>query len=91
LWYWKARPQEPPRHSSPATRYSDGSSDFLTTLPDHGIAPPPFVRNARADKSTPTDRLYQEHLEQRKFSGIKAVTPSEVVHEFENAYLRYMV
>ena len=74
-----------------ATRYSDGSSDFLTTLPDQGIAPPPFVRNARADKSTPTDRLYQQHLEQRKSSGIKAVTPSEVVHEFEDAYLRYMV
>lgn len=74
-----------------ATRYSDGSSDFLTTLPDQGIAPPPFTRNTRADKSAPADRLYQQHLEKRKSSGIKAVTSNEVVHEFELAYLRYMV
>ncbi len=74
-----------------ATRYTDGSSDFLTTLPDQGIVPPPFARTMRADKSTPTDRLYQQHLAQRKSGGIKPVAASEVVHEMEDAYMRYMV
>jgi hypothetical protein len=74
-----------------ATRYTDGGSDFLTTMPDQGITPPPFVRTNRADKSTPTDRLYQQHLAQRKPSGIKPVTASETVPEMEDAYMRYMV
>ena len=74
-----------------ATRYADGSSDFLTTLPDQGIAPPPFVRNNRAAKGTPTDSLYQLHLKQRKSSGIKPVSQNDVVHEFEDAYMRYMI
>ncbi len=74
-----------------ATRYSDGASDFLTTLPDQGITPPPFARTIRADKNTPTDRLYQQHLAQRTSAGIKPVASSEVVHEMEDAYMRYMV
>jgi hypothetical protein len=74
-----------------ATRYSDGSSDFLTTLPDQGITPPPFVRTVRADRSTSSDSLYQQHLRQRKPTEIKPVNPNDVVHEFEEAYLRYMV
>jgi hypothetical protein len=74
-----------------ATRYNDGGSDFLTTQPDQGITPPPFVRMLRADKSTPSDALYQQHLQQRKSSGIKPVNPNDVAHEFEDAYMRYMV
>jgi hypothetical protein len=74
-----------------ATRYSNGSSDFLTTLPDQGITPPPFARTIRADKNTPADRLYQQHLAQRQSSGIKPVAASQVVHEMEDAYMRYMV
>jgi hypothetical protein len=74
-----------------ATRYADGSSDFLTTLPDQGIAQPPFVRTNRAAKGTPTDSLYQQHLKQRQSSGIKPVSHNEVVREFEVAYMRYMI
>jgi len=74
-----------------ATRYTDGGSDFLTTLPDQGIASPPFVRTARADKGTSTDSLYQQHLRQRKSSGIKPVSQNDVAHEFEDAYMRYMI
>jgi len=74
-----------------ATRYNDGGSDFLSTLPDQGIAPPPFVRTVRADKALPIDSLYQQHLRQRKASGIKPVSPNDVVHEFEDAYMRYML
>lgn len=74
-----------------ATRYTDGGSDFLTTLPDQGIAPPPFVRTSRAEKITPAEHLYQQHLTQRKSGGIKPIAASEVIQEMENAYVRYMV
>jgi len=74
-----------------ATRYADGGSDFLTTLPDQGITSPPFVRTVRVATGTPTDSAYQQHLRQRKQGGIKPVLPSEVIHEFEDAYMRYMI
>lgn len=74
-----------------ATRYTDGSSDFLTTLPDQGIQSPSFVRTTRASRSTPTDALYQQHIAQRKNSGIKTISQNDVIHEFEDAYMRYMV
>ena len=74
-----------------ATRYTDGSSDYLTTLADKGLTPPPFSRTTRASKSTPTDQLYQQHLQQRKPSGIKPISPNDVVHEFEEGYMRYMI
>ena len=74
-----------------ATRYTDGNSDFLTTLPDQGITPPPFTRTARADRNTTAEVLYQQHLQKRKPSGIKPVSPNDAIHEFEDAYLRYMI
>lgn len=74
-----------------ATRYNDGSSDFMTTLPDQGITPPPFVRTHRAAKGIASDSLYQQHLQQRKSSGIKPVSQNDVIHQFEAAYMRYMI
>lgn len=74
-----------------ATRYNDGGSDFLSTLPDQGIVSPPFVRNVRAAKGTPADSLYQQHLQTRRSSGIKPVSANSAIHEFEEAYIRYMI
>ena len=53
--------------------------------------PPPFVRTSRAAKGTPSDSLYQSHLTQRKSSNIKPVSRNDVIHEFEDAYLRYRI
>jgi hypothetical protein len=74
-----------------ATRYTDDSSDYLTTLPDQGITPPPFARTVRASKDTSTDQLYQQHLKQRKSSGIKPVSPNDAIAEFEHGYRCYMI
>jgi hypothetical protein len=74
-----------------ATRYTDGGSDFLTTLPDQGITAPPFVRTVCATTGAPSDRLYHQHLQQRKSNGIKPVSQNQVAHEFEDAYMRYMI
>ena len=73
------------------TRYSDGSSHTLTTLPPTGLENPTWVRMIRADKSAPTDQLYQQFLRERGWHNIKHVAPEQVIHEFEDGYLRLMI
>lgn len=74
-----------------ATRYTDGSSHTLTTLPPTGLDHPAWVRMIRADRSVPTDQLYQQFLREREWHNIKQVATGEVVHEFEDGYLRLMI
>ncbi len=74
-----------------ASRYTDGSSHTLTTLPPTGLDNPAWVRTIRADKGTPTDQLYQQFLTQREWHNIKPVAAGEAVHEFEDGYLRLMI
>jgi hypothetical protein len=74
-----------------ATRYTDGSSHTLTTLPPTGLDHPAWVRMIRADKSIPTDQLYQQFLREREWHNVKPVGPGEVIHEFEDGYLRLMI
>jgi len=74
-----------------ASRYTDGSSDTLTTLAPTGLDRPAWVRTIRAEKGTPTDQLYSQFKTQREWHNIKPVAAEEVVHEFEDAYLRFMI
>jgi hypothetical protein len=74
-----------------ATRYTDGSSHTLTALPPTGLDHPVWVRIIRADKNVPTDQLYQQFLREREGHNIKQVAPEDVVHEFEDSYLRLMI
>jgi hypothetical protein len=74
-----------------ASRYTDGSSHTLTTLVPTGLDRPEWVRTIRADKGTPTDQLYSQFKTQREWHNIKPVAADEVVHEFEDAYLRFMI
>jgi hypothetical protein len=74
-----------------AARYTDGSSHTLTTLPPTGLDSPAWVRTIRADKSIPTDQLYQQFLTQRDWHNIKPVAAGDVIHEFEDGYLRLMI
>ena len=69
-----------------ATRYNDGSSHCLTTLPATSIESAPWVRTIRADKSFRSDQLYNQFLQQQQQHGIKAVAPFDAVREFEQAY-----
>jgi hypothetical protein len=73
------------------TRYTDGGSHTLTTLPPTGLDHPVWVRMLRADKSMPTDQLYRQFLTQREWHNIKPLTAGDVVHEFEDGYLRLMI
>jgi hypothetical protein len=74
-----------------ASRYTDGTSHTLTTLPPTGLEHPSWVRTIRADKSTATDQLYQQFVKQREWHNIRAVAEEEVIREFEEGYLRIMI
>jgi len=73
------------------TRYNDGSSHSLSTLPETGMDSPDWFRKIQADKSTPNNQLYRQFLTQREWHGIKAVAPEETIREFEECYAKLMV
>jgi hypothetical protein len=68
------------------TRYTDGSSHALSTLPPTGMEHPEWWRKIQADRSTPTDQLYRQFLTQREWHNIKTVAPEETIHEFEENF-----
>ena len=70
------------------TRYTNGTTDTLTTLPPTGMDSPEWIHKIQADKSTPTDQLYRQFLEQRAQDGIRQVAPKDAVQEFEEIYSR---
>ena len=70
------------------TRYTDGSSHSLSTLPPTGMDRPDWVRKIEADKNTPNEQLYRRFLTEREWHGIKHVTPEETIHEFEENYAK---
>jgi hypothetical protein len=72
------------------TRYTDGSTHSLSTLPPTGMDHPDWVRKIQADKNTPTDQLYRQFLTQREWHGIKPVAPEDTIREFEENYAKMM-
>lgn len=74
-----------------ANRYTDGSSHTLTTLPPTGLDHPAWVRTIRADKGIPTEQLHRRFLTEREWHNIKPVPAQEVIHEFEEGYMRLMI
>jgi len=73
-----------------ATRYIDGRSATITTLPDKGVSAPPWVKTSRVASGTPTDQMFQQHAAERDKNGIKTLAPADTVREFEDVYARYM-
>src|ERR1022692_2231643 len=70
------------------TRYNDGSTHSLSTLPPTGMDHPDWFRKIQADKSTANTQLNRQFLTQREPHGIKPVAPEEAVQEFEECYGR---
>ncbi len=68
------------------TRYDDGSTQSVTTLPPNGMNHPDWFRKVQADKAMPTDRIYERFLVLRQQDGIKPVATADVVREFEAVY-----
>ncbi len=70
------------------TRYNDGSSHSLSTLPPTGMDHPDWFQKIQADTNTPTDQLYRQFLTQREWHGIKPVAPDDTIREFEENYAK---
>lgn len=70
------------------TRYNDGSTDSLSTLPPTGMDHPDWFRKIQADKIIPTNQLYRQFLTQREWHGIKSVAPENSIREFEENYAK---
>ena len=72
------------------TRYQDGSSHTLTTLPSTGLQLPPFVQTIRAAKA-PAPSLVQQLIAGRRVGEMKRVDASDAVNEFEQNYAKYIL
>jgi hypothetical protein len=70
------------------TRYDDGSTHSVSTLPPNGMKHPKWFRKIQADKMIPTSKIYERFLPQRQQHGIKMVATNDVVREFEEVYHR---
>lgn len=69
------------------TRYEDGSTQSLTTLPATGIQSAPWVQTIRAAKA-PAGELVRQLVNGRHAGDMKRVTADSVVPEFQEAYAK---
>ncbi|HUM03882.1 MAG TPA: hypothetical protein VLT90_00375 [Terriglobales bacterium] len=68
------------------TRYSDGSTHSVTTLPPTGMRHPEWFRKIQADKAMPTNRIYERFLSMRQQQGIAPVATADAVSDFQDVY-----
>jgi hypothetical protein len=68
------------------TRYNDGSTHAVSTLAPNGMKHPEWFRKIQADKTIPTNKIYERFLPQRQQHGIKLVATNDVVRAFEEDY-----
>ena len=71
------------------TRYEDGSSAVLSTMPRIDLNSPPFITTIRASKR-PTDELYRRFMLERKRDRMQAVNSDNAPRSFEEAYAKIM-
>jgi hypothetical protein len=72
------------------TRYTNGASHGITTMPATGIKMPSWITMIRSPQA-PSDQLYERLLKERNPNGIERVSRADVVRAFEEAYSRYMI
>ena len=72
------------------TRYTNGASHSITTMPATGIRPPAWITTIRSPKA-PTDTLYERLVRERSEINIEHVVRDEVARAFEAAYSRQMI
>lgn len=68
------------------TRYDDGSTHAVSTLAPNGMKHPEWYRKIQADKTIPTNMIYERFLPQRQQHAVRLVPATDVAQEFENAY-----
>ena len=74
------------------TRYQDGTSTTLTTLPSTGQNQPGWLTTIRTGKAPADDLLRKFIADRRLHSGVmKPVSVEEAPREFEEGYARYVL
>jgi hypothetical protein len=71
------------------TRYQDGTSTTLTTLPSTGQNQPAWLTTTRAAKAPAAD-LVRQFIRDRRPGAMKPVSPEQAPREFEEGFARYM-
>lgn len=69
-----------------ATRYRDGSTTSVTTLPPTGMRHPEWFRKIQADRVIATNRIYERFLPIRQQHGIVPVATEDAARDFEETY-----
>ena len=74
------------------TRYQDGTSTTLTTLPATGQNQPGWLTTIRTGKAPADDLLRQFIADRRLHRGVmKPVSAEQAPHEFEEGYAHYVL
>ena len=68
------------------TRYVDGSTNGVTTMAPTGMQDPDWFRKIHADKTLPTNRIYERFLALSRQRGMVPVATADVVSDFEATY-----
>jgi hypothetical protein len=72
------------------TRYQDGTSTTLTTLPSTGQKQPAWLTMMRTDKAPAAD-LVRQLLHDRRPGAMKPVSAEQAPREFEEGFAKYML
>jgi len=72
------------------TRYQDGTSTSLTTLPSTGQSQPAWLTTTRAAKA-PAGDLVRQFICDRRSGDMKPVSVEQAPREFEQGYAKYML
>lgn len=72
-----------------ATRYQDGTSTTLTTLPSTGQNQPAWLTTTRAAKAPAAD-LVRHLIRDRRPGAMKPVSAEQAPREFEEGFAKYM-
>jgi hypothetical protein len=72
------------------TRYQDGTSTTLTTLPSTGQNQPAWLTTVRAAKA-PAGDLVRQLIRDRRPNAMKPVSAEQAPREFEEGYAKYML
>jgi len=71
------------------TRYQDGTSVTLTTLPSTGQKQPAWLTTMRAAK-TPAGDLVRQFMRDRRPGAMKAISAEQAPRDFEEGFAKYM-
>lgn len=71
------------------TRYQDGTSTTLTTLPSTGLKQPAWLTTMRSAKA-PAGDLLRQFMRDRRPGAMKSISAEQAPRDFEDGFAKYM-